>query len=101
MTEARNARGDAVSIGTVQKVGVLVSGGAPTLHLAAGALCAFHELGVKFTVVAASGAGALPALLYMVPKNRNAQLALKNVIELNIHDAIYHLLPSNYKVFFK
>lgn len=90
-----------MSNGTTQKIGVLVSGGAPTLHLAAGALCAFHELGVKFKVVAASGAGALPALLYMVPKNRNPQLALKSVIDLNIHDAIYNLIPSNYKVFFK
>jgi len=90
-----------VSNGTGQRLGVLVSGGAPTLHLAAGALCAFHEYGVEFTVLAASGAGALPALLYMAPKNKNPETALKSVVDMNIHDAIYDLIPSNYKVFFK
>lgn len=82
-------------------LGVLVSGGAPTLHVAAGALCLFHERGVKFDVVAASGAGALPALLYLVPKKSDPQTALKCVLDMNIHDAIYDLIPSNYKVFFK
>ena len=51
------------------RLGVVVSGGAPTLHLAAGALCAFYEKRVNFDVVATSGAGALPGLLYVAPKN--------------------------------
>ena len=83
------------------KLGVLVSGGAPTLHLAAGALCAFHERGVNLRVLAASGAGALPALLYIAPKQGDPEAALKSVVDMNIHDAIYDLVPSNYKVFFK
>ena len=90
-----------MSKGTGPRLGVLVSGGAPTLHLAAGALCAFHERRVNFDVLAASGAGALPALLYMAPKNGDPETALKNVVDMNIHDAIYDLIPSNYKVFFK
>jgi predicted acylesterase/phospholipase RssA len=83
------------------RIGVVVSGGAPTLHLAAGALCAFYDKEVSFDVVGASGAGALPALLYMAPKTGNPASALKNVVNLNVYDAIYDLLPSNYKVFFK
>ena len=49
-------------------LGVIVSGGAPTLHLGAGALYAFHEQGVNIDAVATSGAGALPGLLYVAPK---------------------------------
>jgi hypothetical protein len=90
-----------VSNGPGLKLGVLISGGAPTLHLAAGALCAFHEHQVGFNVLAASGAGALPALLYMVPKKGDPETALKCVVDMNVHDAIYGLIPSNYKVFFK
>ena len=90
-----------MSNGKEPRLGVLVSGGAPTLHLAAGALCAFHEHKVEFKVLAASGAGALPALLYMVPKHGDPQAALKSVVDMNIHDAIYDLIPSNFKVFFK
>jgi len=90
-----------VSDGPGLKLGVLISGGAPTLHLAAGALCAFHEHQVEFNVLATSGAGALPALLYMVPKKGDPETALKCVVDMNVHDAIYDLIPNNYKVFFK
>ena len=83
------------------KLGVVVSGGAPSLHLAAGALCAFHDQGVRFDVVATSGAGALPGLLYLAPKGGNPVAALKNVRNMNIDDTIYHLIPNNFKVFFK
>ena len=50
------------------KMGVLASGGAPNLHLIAGALCAFYENKRSFDVIGASGAGALAGLLYAVPK---------------------------------
>jgi len=90
-----------VSDGMGSKLGVVVSGGAPTLHLAAGALCAFCERGVKFDVVATSGAGALPGLLYLAPKGGDPVGALKNVRNMNIDDTIYHLIPNNFKVFFK
>ena len=50
------------------KIGVLASGGAPNLHLIAGALCAFYENKRSFDVIGASGAGALAGLLYAVPK---------------------------------
>lgn len=81
-----------------------MSGGAPTLHLAAGALCGFHEEKVSFEAVAASGAGALPGLLYLAPRNPDPDpvaAALRGVVDMNVHDAIYDLIPNNFKVFFK
>jgi predicted acylesterase/phospholipase RssA len=81
--------------------GVLVSGGAPNLHLAAGALCAFHEEGVSFDVIGTAGAGALPALLYTVPKNGDAEASLKSTVYINVHDLIYSVIPDNFKLFFK
>jgi hypothetical protein len=90
------------------RFGVIVSGGAPTVHLAAGALCAFSERNITLKVLACAGAGALPALLFAAPKRRhgsdakkNREEALKGVVNINLHDAIYHLLPNNIKVFHK
>src|SRR5262249_42965480 len=100
----------AVAMSTVQagaqsaqrpRMGVLVSGGAPNLHLAAGALCAFHEQGVRFDVIGTAGAGALPALLYTIPKNDNPAASLKSTVYINIHDLIYSVIPDNYKIFLK
>jgi predicted acylesterase/phospholipase RssA len=83
------------------KMGVLVSGGAPNLHLAAGALCAFYEHGLRFDLIGTAGAGALPALLSMVPKNGDPAAALKSTVYINIHDVIYSVIPDNYKIFLK
>ena len=87
-------------------IGVMISGGAPTVHLAAGALCKFHEHQrqsnqPRFSVIGTAGAGALPGLLYAAPKSGDAAAALKSVVNLNVYDAIYRLIPANFKVFFK
>jgi NTE family protein len=87
-------------------IGVMISGGAPTVHLAAGALCKFHEHQQqsnqpRFSVIGTAGAGALPGLLYAAPKGGDAAAALKSVVNLNVYDAIYRLIPANFKVFFK
>lgn len=84
------------------KIGLLASGGAPNLHLIAGALCALHERKKSFEVIGASGAGALAGLLYAVPKGPGGPVAaLEGTIHLNVSDAIYQLLPMNFKAFFK
>ncbi len=83
-------------------MGVLASGGAPNLHLVSGALCAFYENKISFDVIGASGAGALPGLLYAAPKKPESQVAaLQQTVNMNVSDAIYQLLPMNYKAFFK
>jgi hypothetical protein len=83
------------------RIGVLVSGGAPNLHLAAGALCAFYEKGIRFDLIGTAGAGALPALLYTVPKNRDSAASLRSTVYINVHDLIYSVIPDNFKIFFK
>ena len=84
------------------RMGVLATGGAPNLHLAAGALCEFYQEEISFDVIGASGAGALAALLYAVPKvDRGQEAALRQTVNINVSDAIYQCLPMNYKVFFK
>jgi NTE family protein len=84
------------------RIGILASGGAPNLHLIAGALCAFYESKRSFDVIGASGAGALAGLLYAVPKQQGGQVAaLEQTVNINVSDAIYQLLPMNYKAFFK
>jgi NTE family protein len=84
------------------KMGLLASGGAPNLHLIAGALCALYERKKSFDVIGASGAGALAGLLYAAPKDPGGPVAaLQGSIHLNVSDAIYQLLPMNYKAFFK
>ena len=53
-------------------------------------------------MIGASGAGALAALLYAVPKQEGEQVnALRQTVNINVSDAIYHCLPMNYKVFSK
>jgi NTE family protein len=84
------------------KLGVLTSGGAPNLHLVAGALCAFYKNEISFDVIGGSGAGALAGLLYAAPKKQNGQVAaLEQTVNMNVSDAIYQLLPMNFKAFFK
>jgi NTE family protein len=84
------------------KLGLLASGGAPNLHLVSGALCAFYKAEKSFDVIGASGAGAVAALLYAVPKQPGGQVdALQQTVNINVSDAIYQLLPMNYKAFFK
>jgi NTE family protein len=82
-------------------LGVLVGGGAPNMHLSAGALCAFYEKEYSFDVIGASGAGALPGLLYAAPAKGSQVEALQETVNLNVTDQIEGLLPFNYKVFFK
>jgi NTE family protein len=64
-------------------------------------MCAFYEHEVSFDMVATSGAGALPGLLYAAPKNKDPAAALRASIELNIDDLIFDVIPSNFKVFQK
>ena len=80
---------------------LVLGGGAPNLTLMAGAVAALHEAGVKFDVVSTSGAGMLIGLLYAAPRGMTPSEALKNSVNMGVHDAIYDVFPVNYKVFHK
>jgi len=82
-------------------VALVLGGGAPNLTLMAGAVAALSESGVKFDIVSASGAGMLIGLLYAAPKGGTASQALRQTVNMGVHDAIYDRFPVNYKVFFK
>ena len=80
---------------------LVLGGGAPNLTLMSGALLALHERGLTFYAVSMSGAGAVVGLSYLAPKGLTPAEALRNTINFGVSDAIYSILPINYKVFFK
>lgn len=80
---------------------LVLGGGAPNLTLMSGALLAFHDRGLTFDVFSMSGAGAVVGLCYLAPKGLTPAEALRNTMNFGVSDAIYSVLPINYKVFFK
>lgn len=87
-------------------VALLLGGGAPVLPFMAGALEVLDEKGVDFTVVSTAGAGMVVGLLYAAPKGEGdikelRRQALRNTVNLGVHDAIYDAFPVNFKVFHK
>ncbi|HXD51738.1 MAG TPA: patatin-like phospholipase family protein, partial [Burkholderiales bacterium] len=82
-------------------IALVLGGGAPNLTLMAGAVAALDAAKVKFDVVSTSGAGMLIGLLYAAPKGMDRAAALKNTVNMGVHDAIYRLFPVNFKVFHK
>src|SRR6516225_7815768 len=88
-------------------IALVLGGGAPNLTLMAGAVAALDDAGVEFDVVSTSGAGMLIGLLYAAPKGRRGDIkrdraaALKNTVNMGVHDAIYRFFPVNFKVFHK
>src|SRR5215470_8005597 len=86
-------------------IALVLGGGAPNMTLMAGAVAALDEAGVEFDIVSTSGAGMLIGLLYAAPKGQRGDIkrdraaALKNTVNMGVHDAIYRLFPVNYKVF--
>ena len=88
-------------------IALVLGGGAPNLTLMAGAVAALDDAGVEFDIVSTSGAGMLIGLLYAAPKGsrgdikRDRAAALKNTVNMGVHDAIYRFFPVNFKVFHK
>jgi NTE family protein len=80
---------------------LVLGGGAPNLTLMSGALLAFHDCGLTFDVISMSGAGAVVGLSYLAPKGLTPAEALRNTMNFGVSDAIYSILPINYKVFFR
>jgi NTE family protein len=83
------------------RTALVISGGAPNATLVAGALVAFHEMGLKFDVISTAGAGALLGLMYCAPKAGDPVVALSGLAEMGIADPLYDALPINFKVFNK
>ncbi len=99
---------------TKQKYRVLCLGaGATNLTLMSGVLHTLHhawqeKAEEKPNVITMAGAGAVVGLHYLAPKGMKSEdpfkvkaEALENTINIGISDAIYEMLPINYKVFGK
>lgn len=80
---------------------LIISGGAPNATIIAGALVAFHELGLEFDVISTAGAGALLGLMYCAPRNGDPVATLIGLKDMGIADPLYDQFPVNYKVFNK
>jgi NTE family protein len=88
-----------------------LGGGATTLTLTSGALYALHQAGLPGkiggpNVITMAGAGAVVGLHYLAPKGLKSKgcfnlEALENTKNFGISDAIFEMLPINYKVFTK
>lgn len=99
---ARRARSTARADSDRTKTALVLSAGAPHSPLMAGALAALCEEHKRtFDVVYTSGAGTLIGLLFVAPKGRSPQEALRAIVDLGVSDAIYRFLPIGYKAFFK
>lgn len=84
-----------------KKTVLVLSAGAPHSPLMAGALCAAYEQGKTFDIIYTSGAGALIGLLFVAPKGKTPDQALRGLVDLGVSDAIYRWLPIGYKAFCK
>ena len=80
---------------------LVLGGGAPNITLMSGALLALHDCGLTFDAISMAGAGAVVGLCYLAPKGLTPAEALRNTMNFGVSDAIYSLLPINYKIFFK
>jgi predicted acylesterase/phospholipase RssA len=98
---ARRARSTARPDVARTKTALVLSAGAPHSPLMAGALAALCEHRRTFDVVYTSGAGTLIGLLFVAPKGKSPQEALRAIVDLGVSDAIYRFLPIGYKAFFK
>ncbi len=83
------------------RTALMLGGGAPNFPLMAGALLAFDQAGVKFDLISMTGAGSVLGLIYLSPKGLTRKEALENAVNYGIADAIYAMLPINYKMFQK
>jgi len=84
-----------------KKTALVLGGGAPNLTLMSGALLALHEAGIQFEGIFMAGGGAVVGCVYLAPKALTPAQALEDTMNLGVSDAIYEMLPINYKVFNK
>jgi NTE family protein len=80
----------------------VLGAGAPHAGLLAGALAYIHRKTKKtFDLFFTSGGGALIGLLFVAPKGKAPDEALREVAEFGVDERIYRFFPVGYKTFFK
>ena len=80
------------------RIGLVLSGYAPAMTLASGAMLGFKEKGIEFDVISTSGPGALIALLALAPADNNPTRALEELPNLYMSDLTYATLPVSLRL---
>lgn len=83
------------------RIGIVLSGTAPAMTLMSGAMLAFAKYNVEFDVISTTGVGGLIGLLYLAPKGKTREQALRELPNLFVSDWLYRFVPVNFKVFHK
>ncbi len=83
------------------KVAAVLTAGAPTSPLMAGALAAVYEANRTYHYIFSSGSGSLIGLSLVAPKAKTPPEALEGLIDLMVADPVYRTIPLDHKVFFK
>jgi len=84
-----------------RRIGIVLSGWAPAMTLMSGVMRGFIDEKIKFDVVSTSGIGAFIGLLYLAPKGKTPDQALKELPNLFVSDLLHAFVPLNFKVFYK
>jgi NTE family protein len=100
MATARKARRNAQN-GLPWKTAAVLTAGAPTSPLMAGALAAIYEKKLTYDFIFSSGSGSLIGLSLVAPKGKTPPDALHDLIDLMVADPVYRTIPLDHKVFFK
>src|SRR5579884_1960528 len=87
-----------MATGRKPRIGLVLSGIPPAMTLLSGAMLGFMEKGVQFDAISTSGVGALIALLALAPKGKTPKQALEELPNLYVSDAVYSVLPVNFKL---
>jgi NTE family protein len=83
------------------KAAAVLTAGAPTSPLMAGALAAVYKANRTYNYIFSSGSGSLIGLSLVAPKGKTPPEALKGLIDLMVADPVYRTIPLDHKVFFK
>jgi predicted acylesterase/phospholipase RssA len=83
------------------KAAAVLTAGAPTSPLMAGALAAIYQKNKTYDWIFSSGSGSLIGLSLVAPKGKSPPDALKGLIDLMVADPVYRTIPLDHKVFFK
>ncbi|MEM9595273.1 MAG: patatin-like phospholipase family protein [Acidobacteriota bacterium] len=85
-----------------KKATAILTAGAPTAPLLAGALAAIYDRGKTFDRFFTSGAGGLVAATFLAPpEGHDASEALSWVVNVGVSDSLYRIFPMPFKVFTK
>jgi NTE family protein len=98
---AKRRKASKAQNGLPWKTVAVLTAGAPTSPLMAGALAAIYKANRTYDFIFSSGSGSLIGLSLVAPKGKTPPDALEGLIDLMVADPVYRTIPLDHKVFFK